>query len=336
MTADTRAAIHTAEPLILGVDAGRTKTIALLARTDGTIIGAGRGGCGDIYVDATLSAVDEALTMALNAASVHIQSVRAAVFSMGGADWPEDFVYIQDAMQTRLGCPLWVVNDAIGALRVGSPDGTGISVVCGTGTATGARNANGELWHSSFWQETHGSHQLAEKMLSAVYRADLEIAPPTALTQAALDFYAMPDVTELLHLFTARVTPPPAHRGRLVRVLLDIAEQGDPVACAIVREHGTDLGAYALAAARKVRLTAMQPIPLVLTGSVLRHSTHLLADALIKRVRAELPHVQPTFSTHQPVIGALLLALDHLEIASTDAIQARLAETVPPASLFVT
>src|SRR6185312_1179927 len=34
---------------VLGVDAGNTKTVALVARLDGTVVGAGRAGCGDIY-----------------------------------------------------------------------------------------------------------------------------------------------------------------------------------------------------------------------------------------------------------------------------------------------
>ncbi len=34
---------------VLAVDGGNTKTIALVAALDGTILGAGRGGCGDIY-----------------------------------------------------------------------------------------------------------------------------------------------------------------------------------------------------------------------------------------------------------------------------------------------
>src|SRR5438105_4774145 len=34
---------------VLGVDGGNTKTVALVAALDGTILGAGRGGCGDIY-----------------------------------------------------------------------------------------------------------------------------------------------------------------------------------------------------------------------------------------------------------------------------------------------
>src|SRR5205807_10529707 len=34
---------------VLAVDGGNTKTIALVAALDGTILGAGRGGCADIY-----------------------------------------------------------------------------------------------------------------------------------------------------------------------------------------------------------------------------------------------------------------------------------------------
>ena len=51
---------------VLAVDGGNTKTIALVAALDGTILGAGRGGCGDIYNSrANLDWVDaaaEALT----------------------------------------------------------------------------------------------------------------------------------------------------------------------------------------------------------------------------------------------------------------------------------
>jgi N-acetylglucosamine kinase-like BadF-type ATPase len=35
--------------LVLGVDGGNTKTLALVAREDGAVIGTGRAGCGDIY-----------------------------------------------------------------------------------------------------------------------------------------------------------------------------------------------------------------------------------------------------------------------------------------------
>jgi N-acetylglucosamine kinase-like BadF-type ATPase len=50
----------------LGVDAGNSKTVALVAQTDGTILGCGRGAGGDIYVSETgaTAAVAEAVTQA--------------------------------------------------------------------------------------------------------------------------------------------------------------------------------------------------------------------------------------------------------------------------------
>jgi hypothetical protein len=38
-----------ADSFMLGVDGGATKTVALVARPDGSIVGAGRAGCGCIY-----------------------------------------------------------------------------------------------------------------------------------------------------------------------------------------------------------------------------------------------------------------------------------------------
>ena len=38
---------------VLGLDAGNTKTIALIARADGQVVGSGRAGCGDLYNNPT-------------------------------------------------------------------------------------------------------------------------------------------------------------------------------------------------------------------------------------------------------------------------------------------
>src|SRR5207247_599962 len=152
-----------------------TKTVALVAGLEGTIVGAGRGGCANIYgacgADAALSAVAHAVTAALSAAGVPASALLAGAFSMSGADWPEDMVYLREVMARRgFGATVLVVNDALGALRAGSPDGTGVAVVCGTGAAIGARAADGRAWHSGFWAESGGSHDLARKTLRAVYR----------------------------------------------------------------------------------------------------------------------------------------------------------------------
>src|SRR5258708_13542476 len=136
---------------VLGVDGGNSKTIALVAALDGTILGAGGGGCGDIYnaepgtdwpdsAAEAIANIEFAVLGALQAAHVKESDIVAAVFNMAGADWPEDFAYIQAAVEARgFGRTIIVQNDALGVLHGGSSVATGVSVVFGTVPSTAAR-----------------------------------------------------------------------------------------------------------------------------------------------------------------------------------------------------
>lgn len=329
-------------PYVLGVDGGNTKTIALVARHDGTIIGWGRGGCSDIYgagsPEAALEQLENAVVAALGMARVEPRDLSSACFSLAGADWPEDFTLLRSEIARRgYGERAAIVNDAIGALRAGSPDGTGVVVVCGTAAAIGARSESGRVWHSSFWQEPQGAVELGRKTLRAVYRAALGLEAPTTLTQRVLDFFQLGSAEEVLHAMTSRLTrrPSEAEIGQLTRLLLDEAGRGDAVALKLVETHGAALGDYALTAARQVEIEA-EAFTLVLTGGVLRHESRALADAVIARVRRTSPAVQPVFSRFEPAIGALFLALENAAQPIDDALIARVEATLPPASIFLT
>jgi N-acetylglucosamine kinase-like BadF-type ATPase len=325
---------------VLGVDAGNTKTIALVACPDGRIVGTGRGRCGDIYgavsADAALAEIEGALSAALQAAGIRHADLVASAFSVAGADWPEDFEFLLAAFAARgFGAGSVIVNDALGALRAGSPDGTGVVIACGTGTAIGVRSPQGQVWHTSHWQEPQGSRHLADKTLRAVYRADLGIDPQTSLTARVLDFFQQRSVEDVLHLFTARLGPRPAHPDGLARVLLDEASAGDATARRLVVEHGAALGDYALAAARRVGIEGTA-FPLVLTGGVFRHPSPLLTEAIVARVRTTSPSALLMQSRFEPAIGALFLALENAGIPVDEPLLARMLPTMPPASLFAT
>jgi N-acetylglucosamine kinase-like BadF-type ATPase len=325
---------------VLGLDAGNTKTVALVARLDGSIVGGGRGGCGDIYgagsPEAALGAVDQALLGALGGTGVAISELAATCCSMAGADWPEDFDVIRGQLQARgLGGNLSIYNDAIGALRAGSPDGFGLAVACGTGTATGARAPDGRLWHNSFWQAPQGAHELGRMALDAVYRAELGLDPPTRLTARVLDFFQLANVEQVLHRMTARVRPPDPDLGRLARALLDEATAGDSAAVRLVKQHGSALGDYAVVAARRVGIEHTQ-FTMVMAGGVLRHPSPVLRTALVERVRAAAPGVQPVMSRFEPVAGAVLLALEAAGVNIDAPLLDRMAASLPPAPLFAT
>ncbi len=333
---------------VLAVDGGNTKTIAIVAALDGTILGAGRGGCGDIYnaptgtqwpdtASAAIANIESAVRSALLAAQVQASDLVTSVFNMAGLDWPEDFVLLQTAMEERgFGQTIHIQNDALGVLHAGSSDNTGVSVVCGTGGATGARGPDGRTWHSSCWQnQVQGSNQIAQQALDAVYRSELGIDPPTTLKSRVLDFLHLNTVEEVLHLLTGRQTEPSPHIGYLAPAILDEAQAGDAAARQIVEEHGNALGNYALVAARFVGIegTAFR---LVLAGGVLRHPSPLLAEAIIARVRTTSPDVQPTRYRFEPIIGVLFTALEAAEVAINDVLLNNLIPTIPAPTLFAT
>lgn len=326
----------------LGVDAGNTKTIALVAAEDGTILGSGRGGCGDIYgastPEAAIEQIERAVESALEQAGVNASDIVSGGFSLAGADWHSDFEYLKAEMTKRsYGAEIRIYNDAIGALRAGSPDGTGVVIACGTGTAIGARSKQGKIWHGSFWQEPLCGEEMGSRALRAIYRAELGIDPATELTAAVLEHFDEPRVERMLYRFTARdVTHPTgAEVARLSRIVLDEATKGDPAALKIVQTLGRELANYALAAARQVGLDGI-PFTLVLNGGVFRHDSTTLLDVVLEQIRASAPDVQLVSSELEPAAGALLLAFEGAEIPVNAALLEKLEATLPPPELFHT
>lgn len=334
---------------VLGVDGGNSKTIALVAALDGTILGAGRGGCSDIYntpiegtvwtnsADAALANIEYAVSTALVAAQVKAADLVSAVFNMAGADWPEDFDLLETAMKARgYGRRLTVQNDALGVLHTGVADNIGVSVICGTGGATGARGRDGRIWHSSMWQnQVPGSFEMSRKAFDAVIRSELGIDPPTTLKQRFLDYLGLDSVEEMLHLYTGRVQRPAKRLDSLTRFLLDEAEAGDEASRQVVQEHGRGLGNFAVVAARFVGLEGT-PFSLVLAGGVLRHPSTLLANTIVERVQLTSPEVRPIRCRFEPIIGVLFSALEAAGIIIDEALLERLVPTVPSSELFAT
>lgn len=326
---------------VLALDGGNTKTIAVVAALDGAILGVGRDGCSDIYgavpadgssdsAAAALANAERAANLALEHAGVAPTDLLAGVFNMAGADWPEDIAFWREAMTARgLGQRVIAQNDALGVLYAASPDASGVSIVAGTGVATGARAGDGREWHSSFWQdEAQGSSHLGQLLLFAIYRAALGIEPPTSLTSRVLEFLDVPSVEDVLHLFHNRLRPAPVRVDRLTPILLDEAQAGDALALRVLRQHGAALGTVALAAARQVGLEGTS-FPLVLAGGVFRHPTTALEDAIVTRVRTTSPKIQPIRSSVEPIIGVLIEALLAAGVAVGGALRERLLAVSP-------
>jgi N-acetylglucosamine kinase-like BadF-type ATPase len=298
--------------IVLGVDGGNTKTLAVVASADGAVLGTGRAGCGDIYgAGSPALAIREivaAAETAMSAARVVGADLAQAGFSLAGADWPEDFAFLAGELGPRLGIEgrLSVVNDAIGALRLAGRQTAGVAVVVGTGGAIGARDAGGVPYHMGWWPDGMGAGALGRAGWRAVYRSHLGIGPPTTLTARAVQAFQVADPMQLLHLITHRGGLGQAALTRLATAVLDEASAGDRVAAAIVAGIAGHLAEIAGHCAARTELDGTRH-PLVFAGGVLAHPrSSLLTDAVIAR----LPHAEPVWPELPPVVGALLTACD--------------------------
>lgn len=318
--------------LVLGVDGGNTKTIALVARPDGTVVGSGRGGCSDIYGASSFEAAIAEIANAVAAAlppGASPRDVGTAVFSLAGADWDEDKEDLRTALRELVpAAQVTVVNDAIGALRAGAADGVGVSVVVGTGGCVGAAGRDGREWHSSWWALHTGGWAIGADALQAVYEAELGTGPPTTLTAAALELFEAPSVEAVLHAFTRRGGRRSWDAALLAPAVLRLAQEGDGVAEATVRRHGAKLGDVARVAAGKVGLET--GYPLVLLGGVLRGAG---SELLVEELLARLPGAEPVRPAREPAVGGLLAALDR---AGTPYDPALVDATMPGGSVFET
>lgn len=318
--------------LLLGVDGGNSKTIALLARPDGTIVGAGRGGACDHYASPTpADAYDEiaaAIRRALEAAGAEPSELAQAVLSLAGADWPEDSdIYAREIgarLETR--APISVVNDAMGALRAGTRDGAGTAIVCGTGTAVGARAADGRMWNTSFWAEPSYRYSMSRGAIEAAARAEIGLSEPSLLQQLVPASTGHGSVEELLRAMTmVGARRPPL--GLPAVALLDAADQGDSVALRVLGEVADAMVEMALVSARLAGLE--MPFPIVLAGGLFRHPSDLLERAIAERS----PGHEIVMARFEPAVGALMLAFDEQDIEPD---VERLTGTIPPSELYET
>lgn len=305
--------------LYLGVDAGNTKTDALLCDGQGRVVGYARAGIGDIYgadsPEAAVAAVRGAVLAALDSAGVRCQDVRPAAFRLAGVDWLSDAEYWREAMPSALpGLAISsITNDGYAAIRCGVPHGSGIAVVVGTGPAVAARNtATGAMWSLGWWaQEQLGAMGLGHDAVRAVCRAELGIAPPTALTQRLLTFYDVDTAEALLEAFTRRDHPLGLrHKALAAPQVSAAAAECDEVALAILVDHASHLAEYAEAAARMTGLLDFdEAIAVVLSGSVLTAEPSPLADELKVALPLRLPDSTIALARLAPVAGAVLDAM---------------------------
>lgn len=293
---------------VIGLDAGATKTVGLLADERGHVLAQARGGGANLQVqgEAQLEAVFRAILADLG----EVGTAQALCVGLAGVDRPADEATLREIL-ARLGFPkARIVNDAVIALAAGSPSRTGIVVLSGTGSiaygvdATGAHARAGGF--GSLLGDEGSGYWLGNQVLRAIVRASDGRGPETRLTGMVLDALGIASTDELVPLVYEQHLPRSAV-ARLASRVERARAQGDGVASELLGRAAQELVLAAQAVARKLKFDA--PYSVVLAGGVFS-ACPSLGRLVIDRLG--LPLGRPTVLDREPAMGAVALALDLL------------------------
>ena len=296
---------------VIGIDAGGTKTVCLLADEQGTILSRVRGEGANLQAAGELQ-VEKILHQVMDDALGGRTSRPAAIcLGIAGVDRPNDAALVRGIMK-RIGFPsrVLIVNDALIALETGAPGQPGVVIISGTGSIAYGRNAAGEAARSGGWGYVLGDegsgYWIGRAALRAVLRAADHRGPATVLTPLLLDHFKVPQPQLLLHeVYHQQLKP--AAIGALAECVHAAFLQGDEAAAGILRGAAGELEGSALSVARRLDLLA-QPFSFILSGGIFR-AVPWLEQELVRRLPVAVPHSVVTRLDREPAEGAVMLAL---------------------------
>ncbi|MDO8506791.1 MAG: BadF/BadG/BcrA/BcrD ATPase family protein [Candidatus Limnocylindria bacterium] len=293
--------------LVVGIDAGGTKTRAFAVDRAGEVVGRGAGGGGNLQSSPDpQGSIGAALAEALGG-----RAAEAIVLSCAGGDRKADRERGRQLL-TRVapaGARLLVTHDAIAALYAGNPAGCGVVLIAGTGSIAYGRSEEGEEKRAGGWGHLIGDEGSAVwsglEALRAVAHAIDGRGAPTMITELLFQDLGVSDFADVLPHLYGRPHPAPAITAA-TRALAVASSQGDAAANGILQR-----GAVALArAATVVALSLALPGgPVYLAGGAFES-----LPLLQKLVRLELLGVLPQASVEpvreEPAMGAARMAME--------------------------
>jgi N-acetylglucosamine kinase-like BadF-type ATPase len=299
---------------VLGIDAGGTKTVGLLATEEGEILSEARGGGANLQAAGELG-VEKVLHDVMEQAIGH-RSIWPAAICLGiaGVDRDEDLAVVRAVMR-RIGykTDTLVVNDALVALVAGAGSAPGIVVIAGTGSIAYGRSADNRAARAGGWGYILGDegsgYWIGRRALRAVVRHADGRGTATLLTRRLLDHFGIARAQDLITVVYARKLPPPSIAS-LAKQVFEAARDGDGVAQAILADAASELEVSAASVMRRLGM-ADDEFTFVLAGGIFRAVPSLTVD-LQSRLARMAPSSHVVVLDAEPAVGAVVLAIEQM------------------------
>lgn len=305
----------------LGIDIGATKTAALIADENGSMIGTGQGGPGNhesVGFDGMEKALCESVAEALANANLRADQISGAGFGIAGYDWTSEEKDMQATVnKLGLNAPYKMVNDVVLGLLAGASEGWGVAVVSGTGCNCRGRDREYKregrvTGYGTTMGEGAGGSELIAQAMQAIGYSWTKRLPSTALADVFIQHVGAKDLEDLIHGYTAKYFEITANAAPLV---FQVAEEGDLVARNLVIWAGQELGQMANAVIRQLDFEDIE-FEVVLIGSMFKGGEMLIAP-MRETIHALAPKAKLIRTEVKPVIGAALLGMEAAGISLT-------------------
>ncbi len=304
----------------LGVDVGGTKTHALIADESGQAVGFAHSGPGNwetVGYDDLTEVLKDVTARATDMAGIRLEHIAGAGLGIAGYDWPSQKQAHLDAIAPLgLKAPLQIVNDATLGIAAGSEEGWGLSVVAGTGCNCRGLSRDHQregrvVGGAGFWSgEAAGGFDILARAMRAVTFEWAKRGPATALSPAFLEHTGAKDLDDLVEgAYVGRYGFDPA----MIRLVFEIAHQGDPQAVEVMRWAGQELGGMAVGVVKQLDLQN-ETLDVVLIGSIF-DGHPAVQESLEATIHKVAPGAQLVRLNVPPVVGGVLLGM---EAAGTD------------------
>jgi glucosamine kinase len=342
---------------VLGIDGGATKTLAAVLDLETHAVHLGHAGPSNedaVGAKAAVEALLGAAHGAIEHAGIDEEQLAAAVLAVAGTDTNSIAHSVRSARTDA-----WiVVNDVVGAWATATGGGPGVAVISGTGSnvfgvgvgvgvgadagvgagagagvgagagADVGAGAGARAWRAGGWGHLLGDegsgYWLGVQSIKAALADRESSGPPTALSDAAVEFFGQESVEALASLVYSK----PLSKGEIAAFATEtgrLAEAGDAVARELYERGAAQLGAQIAAVIRQTGLHETSSnghgrerdghhhdergghFPVGLIGSAFKAGP-VFVEPLTRAIHALAPRALVATVEMAPVGGSLILA----------------------------
>lgn len=313
---------------LMGIDGGATKTQCVLYNIDENKADLVRfgplnhevlpGGFEQLKIDLK-SLIDSTLIRS----NATIDQLEYCVFGMAGVDTNSQHNIVSEIIKDIGISNFLLCNDSFLGIKAGSPNGTGICVINGTGSTASGIDQTGKIIQIGGFGDLSGDMGggtfIGIAVVRSVYKYLFKRGKPTIMKSLIFNTLGIKSENEFMEIITEKINNGDIKLSTLNIIAFDAARQGDETAINILTETGLDYADTVNEIINQLNFNETEEINIVLAGTVnIKEKNSLLVKVMKERILQTNQNYRINFVIlqHPPVIGALIWAAEQAGIKS--------------------